>query len=76
HNKTINIINTKYNSIPNLKTYTHINNQFTPFTYQSIPTTINKTPYILNKLLINKINHHIHKQYTNTTKFTNHLFKT
>ncbi|PCQ13341.1 hypothetical protein CQA34_29490, partial [Klebsiella pneumoniae] len=41
-------VNAKYGSVPGLKAYTHVSDQFAPFACQSIPATVSEAPYILD----------------------------
>ncbi|WP_142244158.1 Tn3 family transposase, partial [Klebsiella pneumoniae] len=37
HGEVMNMVNAKYGSVPGLKAYTHVSDQFAPFACQSIP---------------------------------------
>ena len=38
--EAMNLINAKYGSMPGLKAYTHVSDQFGPFATQNIPATV------------------------------------
>ncbi|HCA1690112.1 TPA: Tn3 family transposase, partial [Klebsiella pneumoniae] len=63
-----------YGSVPGLKAYTHVSDQFAPFACQSIPATVSEAPYILDGLLMNEVGRHVREQYADTAGFTDHLF--
>uniref|UniRef100_UPI003B635008 Tn3 family transposase n=1 Tax=Escherichia coli TaxID=562 RepID=UPI003B635008 len=48
HGEAMNMVNAKYGSVPGLKAYTHVSDQFAPFACQSIPATVSEAPYILD----------------------------
>lgn len=70
----MNMVNAKYGSVPGLKAYTHVSDQFAPFACQSIPATVSEAPYILDGLLMNEVGRHVREQYADTAGFTDHLF--
>ena len=70
----MNMVNAKYGSVPGLKAYTHVSDQFAPFACQSIPATVSGAPYILDGLLMNEVGRHVREQYADTAGFTDHLF--
>jgi len=72
--EAINLINAKYGSEPGLKAYTHVSDQFGPFTTQNILATVSEAPYILDGLLMNNAGRKITEQYTDTGGFTDHVF--
>ena len=74
HGEAMNLINAKYGSEPGLKAYTHVSDQFGPFTTQNIPATVNEAPYILDGLLMNETGKRIKEQYADTGGFTDHVF--
>jgi hypothetical protein len=55
HGEAMNMVNAKYGSVPGLKAYTHVSDQFAPFACQSIPATVSEAPYILDGLLMNEV---------------------
>ncbi|HIE9539601.1 TPA: Tn3-like element Tn5403 family transposase [Klebsiella pneumoniae] len=74
HGEAMNMVNAKYGSVPGLKAYTHVSDQFAPFACQSIPATVSEAPYILDGLLMNEVGRHVREQYADTAGFTDHLF--
>ncbi|RMB64640.1 hypothetical protein EAK19_28470, partial [Klebsiella pneumoniae] len=74
HGEAMNMVNAKYGSVPGLKAYTHVSDQFAPFACQSIPATGSEAPYILDGLLMNEVGRHVREQYADTAGFTDHLF--
>ncbi|WP_313895397.1 Tn3 family transposase [Klebsiella pneumoniae] len=76
HGEAMDMVNAKYGSVPGLKAYTHVSDQFAPFTAlrQSIPATVSEAPYILDGLLMNEVGRHVREQYADTAGFTDHLF--
>ena len=72
--EAMNLINAKYGNTPGLKAYTHVSDQFAPFTTQNIPATVNEAPYILDGLLMNETGKQIKEQYADTGGFTDHVF--
>lgn len=72
--EAMNMVNAKYGSVPGLKAYTHVSDQFAPFACQSIPATVSEAPYILDGLLMNEVGRHVREQYANSAGFTDHLF--
>ncbi len=72
--EAMNLINAKYGSVPGLKAYTHVSDQFGPFATQNIPATVNEAPYILDGLLMNKAGRKIKEQYADTGGFTDLVF--
>lgn len=74
HGEVMNMVNAKYGSVPGLKAYTHVSDQFAPFACQSIPATVSEAPYILDGLLMNEVGRHVREQYADTAGFTDHLF--
>jgi TnpA family transposase len=49
--EAMNLINAKYGSMPGLKAYTHVSDQYAPFPSQLIPVSVSEAPYILVGLL-------------------------
>lgn len=74
HGEAMNMVNAKYGSVPGLKAYTHVSDQFAPFACQSIPATVSEAPYILDGFLMNEVGRHVREQYADTAGFTDHLF--
>ena len=74
HGEAMNLINAKYGHEPGLKAYTHVSDQFGPFSTQNIPATVSEAPYILDGLLMNETGRNIREQYTDTGGFTDLVF--
>ncbi len=72
--EAMNLINAKYGREPGLKAYSHLSDQFAPFAIQTIPSTVNEAPYILDGLLMNDTGRRIREQYADTGGFTDHVF--
>jgi TnpA family transposase len=70
----MNLINAKYGNEPGLKAYSHVSDQYAPFSTQVIPATASEAPYILDGLLMNETGKRIHEQYADTGGFTDHVF--
>jgi TnpA family transposase len=70
----MNLINAKYGNTPGLKAYTHVSDQFGPFTTQNIPATVSEAPYFLDGLLMNETGKRVREQYADTGGFTDHVF--
>ncbi|PAU40783.1 Tn3 family transposase, partial [Klebsiella pneumoniae] len=63
HAKPWNMVNAKYGSVPGLKAYTHVSDQFAPFACQSIRRPSSEAPYILDGLLMNDGRRHVADTY-------------
>ncbi|MFK8050291.1 MAG: Tn3 family transposase [Halioglobus sp.] len=72
--EAMNLINAKYGHEPGLKAYSHLSDQFAPFAIQTIPSTVNEAPYILDGLLMNETGRNIQEQYADTGGFTDQVF--
>lgn len=72
--EAMNLINAKYGNEPGLKAYSHVSDQYAPFSTQVIPATASEAPYILDGLLLNETGKQIHEQYADTGGFTDHVF--
>jgi len=72
--EAMNLVNAKYGNEPGLKAYTHVSDQFGPFSTQTIPATVNEAPYILDGLLMTNAGQNVREQYADTGGFTDHVF--
>lgn len=72
--EAMNLVNAKYGNTPGLKAYTHVSDQYAPFSTRMIPATASEAPYILDGLLMNDTGRQIREQFTDTGGFTDHVF--
>ena len=72
--EAMNLINAKYGSIPGLKAYSHVSDQYAPFATQIIPATVSEAPYILDGLLMNDTGRQVREHFADTGGFTDHVF--
>lgn len=72
--EAMNLVNSKHGTIPGIKGYTHLSDQFGPFAIQTIPSTAHEAPYILNALTMNETGKRIKEHYADTGGFTDHVF--
>lgn len=72
--EAMNLVNSKHGIIPGIKGYTHLTDQFGPFSMQTIPSTAHEAPYILNALTMNETGKKIKEHYADTGGFTDHVF--
>lgn len=72
--EAMNLVNAKYGNTPGLKAYTHVSDQYAPFSTKMIPATASEAPYILDGLLMNDTGRHIREQFADTGGFTDHVF--
>jgi TnpA family transposase len=72
--EAMNLINAHYGHEPGIKAYTHLSDQFGPFASQTIPSTVNEAPYILDGLLMSPAGARVKEQYADTGGFTDHVF--
>jgi TnpA family transposase len=72
--EAMNLVNAKYGNTPGLKAYTHVSDQYAPFSTRMIPATASEAPYILDGLLMNDTGRHIREQFADTGGFTDHVF--
>lgn len=74
--EAMNLINAKYGNAPGLKVYSHVSDQFGPFSTQNIPATASEAPYILDGLLMNEAGRKIEEQFTDTGGVNDMVFAT
>jgi len=72
--EAMNLVNAKYGNEPGLKAYSHVSDQYAPFSTQAIPATVSEAPYILDGLLMNKVGQRVREHYADTGGFTDHVF--
>ena len=72
--EAMNLVNARYGTDPGLKAYSHVSDQFAPFSVQTIPATASEAPYILDGLLMNDTGRRIREHYADTGGFTDHVF--
>ncbi len=72
--EAMNLINAKYGNIPGIKAYTHISDQYGPFSIKTIPATAHEAPYILDGLTMNDAGKRVKEHYADTGGFTDHVF--
>lgn len=67
-------INPKYGSEPGRTFYTHISDQYAPFSTKVINVGIRDSTYVLDGLLHHESDLRIEEHYTDTAGFTDHVF--
>lgn len=67
-------INPKYGSEPGRLFYTHISDQYAPFSSKIINVGVRDSTYVLDGLLYHESDLRIEEHYTDTTGFTDHVF--
>jgi TnpA family transposase len=67
-------INPKYGSGPGRKIYTHISDQYAPFSSKIINTGVRESTFVLDGLLYHESDMKIQEHYTDTAGFTDHVF--
>ena len=67
-------INPKYGAEPGRLFYTHVSDQYTPFSSQVINVGVRDATYVLDGLLYHESDLRITEHYTDTAGFTDHLF--
>ena len=72
--EALNVINAKYGTVPGLKAYAHVSDQYGPFAMKTIPATAHEAPYILDGLTMNDTGKKIKEHYADTGGFTDHVF--
>ena len=72
--EAMNVVNAKYGTIPGIKAYTHVSDQYGPFALKTIPATAHEAPYILDGLTMNDTGRRIKEHYADTGGFTDHVF--
>jgi len=67
-------INPKYGSEPGRLFYTHISDQYAPFSTKVINVGVRDSTYVLDGLLYHESDLRIEEHYTDTAGFTDHVF--
>ena len=67
-------INPKYGSDPGRTFYTHISDQYAPFSAKVVNVGIRDSTYVLDGLLYHESDLRIEEHYTDTAGFTDHVF--
>ena len=67
-------INPKYGAEPGRLFYTHVSDQYAPFSSQLINVGVRDATYVLDGLLYHESDLRIAEHYTDTAGFTDHLF--
>ena len=67
-------INPKYGSEPGRTFYTHISDQYAPFSVKVVNVGIRDSTYVLDGLLYHESDLRIEEHYTDTAGFTDHVF--
>ncbi|WP_035564450.1 Tn3 family transposase [Hymenobacter sp. IS2118] len=67
-------INPKYGAEPGRLFYTHVSDQYAPFSSQVINVGVRDATYVLDGLLYHESDLRIAEHYTDTAGFTDHLF--
>lgn len=67
-------INPKYGSEPGRMFYTHISDQYAPFSTKVVNVGIRDSTYVLDGLLYHESDLQIEEHYTDTAGFTDHVF--
>jgi TnpA family transposase len=67
-------INPKYGGDPGRMFYTHISDQYTPFSTKVVNVGVRDSTYVLDGLLYHESDLRIEEHYTDTAGFTDHVF--
>ena len=67
-------VNPKYGSEPGRTFYTHISDQYAPFSTKVVNVGIRDSTYVLDGLLYHESDLRIEEHYTDTAGFTDHVF--
>ena len=67
-------INPKYGSSPGRTFYTHISDQYAPFSTKVVNVGVRDSTYVLDGLLYHESDLRIKEHYTDTAGFTDHVF--
>lgn len=74
HGENTGHVNPKYGSEPGRQFYTHISDQYAPFSTKVINVGIRDSTYVLDGLLYHESDLRIEEHYTDTAGFTDHVF--
>jgi len=67
-------INPKYGAEPGRMFYTHISDNYAPFSIKVVNVGMRGSTYVLDGLLYHESDLRIEEQYTDTAGFTDHVF--
>jgi TnpA family transposase len=67
-------VNPKYGSEPGRMFYTHISDQYSPFSTKVVNVGVRDSTYVLDGLLYHESDLRIEEHYTDTAGFTDHVF--
>ncbi|HQR40224.1 MAG TPA: Tn3 family transposase, partial [Blastocatellia bacterium] len=67
-------VNPKYGSEPGRLFYTHISDQYSPFSVKVVNVGVRDSTYVLDGLLYHESDLRIEEHYTDTAGFTDHVF--
>jgi TnpA family transposase len=67
-------VNPKYGSDPGRMFYTHISDQYSPFSTKVVNVGVRDATYVLDGLLYHESDLRIEEHYTDTAGFTDHVF--
>ena len=67
-------INPKYGGDPGRMFYTHISDQYAPFSSKVVNVGVRDSTYVLDGLLYHESDLRIEEHYTDTAGFTDHVF--
>ena len=67
-------VNPKYGTDPGRMFYTHINDQYAPFSAKVVNVGVRDSTYVLDGLLYHESDLRIEEHYTDTNGFTDHVF--
>jgi TnpA family transposase len=67
-------INPKYGSSPGKTFYTHVSDQYAPFSAKVVNVGVRDSTYVLDGLLYHESDLRIEEHYTDTAGFTDHVF--
>lgn len=67
-------VNPKYGTDPGRMFYTHINDQYAPFSATVVNVGVRDSTYVLDGLLYHESDLRIEEHYTDTNGFTDHVF--
>jgi len=67
-------VNPKYGSEPGRTFYTHISDQYAPFSTKVVNVGVRDSTYVLDGLLYHESDLRIEEHYTDTAGFTDHVF--
>lgn len=74
HAQSTGHVNLKYGTDPGRTFYTHVGDQYTPFSTKVINVGVRDSTYVLDGLLYHESDLRIEEHYTDTAGFTDHVF--